>query len=385
MAVSDSSAPRARIVHIIHDDGAGGGPKTVLNHITFYSTLFDVALLHGGAGMLASKCRDVGVPHRQLAIDRLWKLPFGFFQLAWELRKRCPDLVILHGQWAGPIGALACALVPKARKLYIVQWPAFYTDWDLRRVVRNWLVEVIPCRLCDAIVAISPGNMNEFLRRFPAQAQKFHHIPNAIDLKALPEEGAAAAIREEFGWKPGDIHVVCVGRLSSQKRVDWLLRAWQQVEAGDTRMHLWIIGDGEERPGLEALARDLALSRCVFLGARPRGTEFMAAAEIVAIPSMYEGHANTPIEAMAVGRPIVASAVDGVRESLTDGVEGFLVPAADVAGMATRLLELGGNPPLREKMGANGRERARVYEKGPVMKRYLELVFSLINKCIPPR
>lgn len=379
MAVSDSSPRRPRIVHIIHDDGAGGGPKTVLNHITFYSTLFEVSLIHGGSGMLAQTCRDLAIPQYRIAFDKIWKLPLGFLQLVMRLRALAPDLVILHGQWAGPVGALACTGMRGVKKLYIVQWPAFYTDWDLRRLIRNWLVEAIPCRLCDAVVAISRGNMNEFLRRFPASASRFRHIPNAIDLQAVPDRKSALRLREELKWSRDEVHVVCVGRLATQKRVDWLLDAWREVERCDERLRLWIVGDGEERASLEALTREWNLRRCVFLGARQGGMTFMSAADIVAIPSMYEGHANTPIEAMAAGRAVVASAVDGIRESFTDGCEGFLVPPGDAGQMARRILELAQDPQRRAAMGANGRQRVRVYEKGPVMKRYLELVFSLIN------
>ncbi len=384
MAVADVPARRPRIVHIIHDDGAGGGPKTVLNHITFYSTLFDVSLIHGGSGMLARTCRDLGIPNHRIAIDKIWKLPMGFLQLVMRLRALSPDLVILHGQWAGPVGAIACLGLPRARRLYIVQWPAFYTDWDLWRVVRNWLVEAIPCRLCNAVVAISPGNLYEFLRRFPRAASKFHHIPNAIDLQSVPESAAASHLREELRWSTEHVHVVCVGRLASQKRVDWLLRAWREVEKHDQRLRLWIIGDGEERRSLEAMASELNLRHCTFLGPRAGGVVFMQAADIVAIPSMYEGHANTPIEAMAAGRAIVASAVDGIRESFTDGKEGFLVPPGDAARMASRILELASDPKRRAAMGENGRKHVRVYEKSPVMKRYLELVFSLVHSPSSP-
>ena len=105
----------------------------------------------------------------------------------------------------------------------------------------------------------------------------------------------------------------------------------------------------------------------------------MAAADIVAIPSMYEGHANTPIEAMAAGRPIVASAVDGVKESFCDGVEGFLVAPADINHMSGRILELLSDPELRSRMGEAGGARVKAYEKGSVMKRYLLLLFELLK------
>lgn len=361
-----------RITHFIFDDGAGGGPKTVLNHITYYGRIFDVFLLHDGSGLLAGECDRLGIRRRGIPMNRLWKAPLGFAWLIAHMLARRPHLVILHGQWGAFFGALAGWITRFPAMLYVAQWPSFYTDWDLWRVVRNFCLEWVPCKLCHGVVAISPGNRDEFLRRYPFVHSKLHFIPNSIDLVALPTAAETTRLRESMAWS--GCQVVCVGRLSSQKRVDWLLRAWKLVEEADSHARLSIIGGGEEEEALHELASELDLKRCEFLGPKPAAWKFIAAADLVVMPSMYEGHANIPLEAMACGRAIVACSVDGVRESFTHGVEGLLVPPANPEAMAAALLDLIANPQTRQAMGAAGKARVKAYEKGVLMRRYLALI-----------
>lgn len=366
-------------MHVIHLDGPGGGPKTVLAHLTFYSTIFDVKLVHGGRGMLAKACEDLGVPNAEIPLGKLRDIVSGAVRLAMEFFSYNPDIVILHGQWAAFAGAFARVVCPKAKILYVAQWPAFYTDWDLRRLVRNFLLEYAPLKSVDIVVAISPGNRDEYLRRYPWAASKIRHIPNSIDMNTLPDEREVSLLREEFGWRGPTCHVACVGRLSTQKRVDWLLESWKMVEDSGADAMLWIVGDGEEGQNLRDLAAKLELKQCTFLGAKAQGSLYLAACDIVAMPSMYEGHANVPLEAMACGRPIVASEVDGVAETFQNGVHGWLVPPGDRKMFAERILDLVRDPELRRKMGDNGMQQVVAFERGTLMKRYLELVFELLG------
>jgi glycosyltransferase involved in cell wall biosynthesis len=380
VVLQQPGTPKGKIVHVIMEDGPGGGPKTVLNHISYYSRIFDVCLLHGGSGMLVRSCENLNIAHEQIPLERLWKAPLGFLAILVHLLRNKTDVLILHGQWGAFFGAIAGWVANVPSMIYISQWPSFYTDWDLWRVFRNYVIEVVPCHLSKIVVAISPGNRDEYLRRYPFLQKRLLHIPNAIDLVALPTDAETQQLRNELGWADDVCHVVCVGRLSTQKRVDWILHAWKLVESEASGLQLSIIGDGEEGPSLRALAASLQLRTCHFLGSKPEAWRYIAASDIVAMPSMYEGHANVPLEAMACGRPIVACAVDGVRESLTDGQEGLLVAAGDPRAMADGILSLACNPGLRRLMGIAGMERAKTYEKGRLLRRYVTLINELIRK-----
>lgn len=364
-----------KIGHLIHLDGPGGGPEAVINLVQgFHREGVEQVVFHGGAGRIASECDTLGVSHCRLSIDKKASLLQGFIGLVRALRRTRPDVLLMQGQWAGPIGAMAGALVG-VKTIYITQWPAFYTDWTPFRAWRNAWAEWIPCRLACRVVALTPSVYYQYLHRRWAGDDKLVLIPNVFQLSRVPSVAEAAAIRREFGWDQDAIHVVSVGRLADQKRVDWLLKAWQQVQKNSASARLWIVGDGPERSTLEGLADHLGITRtCTFLGARPRGIEFMAASDMVVMTSLYESFGYVPLEAKACGKPVIANAVDGVRDNVQDGVDGYLVAPNDSAGLANRLIELIENPDLRYQMGVAGVKGLARFDPGETVACYLNLI-----------
>jgi glycosyltransferase involved in cell wall biosynthesis len=373
------TVPKKRICHVIHQDGAGGGPVTVIDHITYFADCFQLLVLHGGTGGIARACKTLSISHRRIALDRISRVPIGFTQLLYYFRRFRPDLVMLHGQWAAPVGALAARLCGIKKIVYICHWPAFYTDWDLRRVIRNHLCEAIPSRLASRVITLSESNYYQYLIRTCVPEGRLLSIPNPIDIENLPAPEEASGIRAQYGWTNDICHIVSVGRLSTQKRLDWLLRSWAAVIRKTSRAKLWIVGDGELEHELKRLAEALQLGdSCIFLGSRPRGVSFVAASDVVAFTSLYEALGNVALEAMACGKPIVASQVDGIRDSYRDGREGFLVPPGDIQLFAERLIRLIEEPPLRRKMGEAGKATAREFAKPLIMPRYRSVIDSVL-------
>jgi glycosyltransferase involved in cell wall biosynthesis len=370
---------RRRICHVIHEDGAGGGPSSVINHITYYRDYFDLLVLYGGKGQIASACKEFSIPRRSVALDRISRSPIGFIQLLYHFRCFRPHLVMLHGQWAAPVGALAARLSAVRKIIYICHWPSFYTDWDLRRIVRNYLCEAIPSRLASRVVTLSKSNHYQYLIRGYAEEERLLSIPNPIDLDKLPGREEAMRVRARYGFSDGVCHVVSVGRLSTQKKIDWLLRSWELVIRETSRAQLWIVGDGELERELKQLAQELRLGdSCVFLGSQTSGIHFVAASDIVAFTSLYEARGNVAVEAMACGKPLVASHVDGIRDSFQDGVEGFLVAPGDVRSFAERLVRLIQDQALRRQMGEAGTRTALQFAKPLIMRQYLNVIDSVL-------
>jgi len=368
-----------RIVHFIADDGPGGGPNTIIRHIKYYFKEYDLGFIYGGSGRVAEFCKKNGINHKRLPTDRLWKCLWGWIPLFLELKKLQPDLLIVHGQWAAPLGAMVGRLAGIKKIIYIAHWPAFYTDWDLYRVVRNHLVESIPVHLCDKVVCISPGNHYQYQIRFPRQMGKLVMVPNPFDLENLPPPEKVGEIRQKWGWTNELVHVVSVGRIATQKHLEWLLESWVIVQKEVPGARLWIVGDGEEEARMKQLAIKLEISHtCTFLGAQLNGIDFIHAADIVAMTTLYEGHANIPMEAHLCGKPIVANSVDGIRLSINDGEDGFLVQAADIETFAERLIALCRSPELRENMGRVGRKNVERFSMDKVMLKYTDLIRSII-------
>lgn len=137
--------------------------------------------------------------------------------------------------------------------------------------------------------------------------------------------------------------VIYVGRLEAYKKIDVLLRAIARLSGEFPAVEIVIVGRGRARPALEALAGELGLAaRTTFSGfvSDDERDRLLAAARVCVCPSEKEGWGLTVIESNAVGTPVVASDADGLRDSVRDGVTGFLVAEGDVDGFARRIGEL---------------------------------------------
>ncbi len=372
------SNTRPRVIHLIHADGAGGGPQVLLDHLAYTRDRFALRVVHGGHGRVSQACETWGIPHHRLPIDRPWKWVIGLPLLAGLLARHKPDVLVLRGQWGATIGAIAGRLARVKTIVYLAEWPAFYGSTDMYRAVRNDCCERLACRWAHRVIALSEGNYYQYLIRGMVRPGQFVRLPNGIDLARVPPAEDVARVRDEFMARPATCRVVSVGRLAPQKRVDWLLRSWQRVQSAEPSARLWIVGSGEEESALKRQAHELGIEdSCTFLGARPNGIAFMAAADIVAMTSQFEAFACVPLEAMACGRPIVASRVDGVTDAVDDGVNGFLVPPGDDERFAECMLRLIRDPDLRQRMGQAGHEAVQQFALPAVMEQYA----AVLSQC----
>lgn len=299
----------------------------------------------------------------------------GFRSWVKALRHLAPDVVVLHGQWAGPVGGLAARVAGVRRAVYVAHCPAFYHSTTLVRVVRNYVAEKIPCRLADRVVVLSVGNHYGYLYRGWAPERNLVRIPNGVE--ELPSD-TGDTLRAEENWSGDEVHAVFAGRLDDQKRVDWLLQAWAvAVRRAQAKARLWIVGDGHERSVLESLRTRLDIP-VVFVGARPDALRWIAAADFVVMSSLYEGHALVPLEAMASGKPLAAFATDGLTDSVVSGETGLLAPLGDVEALGVAMARLIDNAPLRQSLGRAGQVRVReVFPLSSTLQAYRDLLHDV--------
>ena len=139
---------------------------------------------------------------------------------------------------------------------------------------------------------------------------------------------------------------------------------------------LVLVGDGEDRPGVEALARDLGVSEhCRLVGFQQRIREWYAAADLSLLTSANEGTPVVAIESLAAERPVVATRAGGTATVVTDGESGYLLPVGDTAGLALRVAELARDPELRARLGRNGAADVRTRFATGRMADELEAVY----------
>ncbi len=205
-------------------------------------------------------------------------------------------------------------------------------------------------------------------------------VSNFVDEGAFTRmsSSAKAQIRGELGIPSDALVVGCIARLAPVKDHATLLRAVQLLHGRLPRLHLMLVGDGETRTELEALATQAGIAdRVHFAGFRPNEPNLHHVFDVSTLASVSEGFPNSLVEAMAAGRPVVATAVGGNVDAVRPET-GFLVPVRAPEELASAIERLLSDEDLRLRMGAAAREVAhREYHAGSVIPQLEELYLTL--------
>jgi len=213
-------------------------------------------------------------------------------------------------------------------------------------------------RQMGAVVAISQAVRAAMLARGEVPDSKITVIPNGIAAPDAALSSGAATVRRALGVAPDEPLVVCTARLEPEKDVGTLVSAMPQVRAACPAVRCLLVGDGSQRPVLEKQIQSLGLAGVVqSIGFRADAQAVIAAADVFVLPSLAEPFGLVLLEAMALGRPVVAVGVGGPLEIVVDGETGLLVPPAAPAALADALGALLADPTARRQLGENGRRR----------------------------
>jgi glycosyltransferase involved in cell wall biosynthesis len=219
--------------------------------------------------------------------------------------------------------------------------------------------------LTHRAIAVS-GSTREFLvreRHVPAERVRLIWNGAPLDEFAPVEAARARAVRAELGIPAAAIVVGAVGRLSEQKGHRHLLDAAATVLGRRPQARILLAGDGDLEKPLREQARNLGISdRVVFAGHRADVPAVLGAIDVLCISSTYEGTPLALFEAMASGKAIVSTAVDGCREILEEGVTGLLVPPSEPAPLATALLRVLDEHGLRDALGRAAQAASARYD-----------------------
>jgi len=184
-------------------------------------------------------------------------------------------------------------------------------------------------------------------------------VPNGVDLKRFAPRPASAALRAALGVPPSAPLAVSIGRHVPEKGYRHLVDAAAALERVRPGVHWILVGDGELRCELKARARQAGVEpRMHFTGWRDDVPDVLALADVFVLPSESEGFGRVLVEAMAMGRAVVATAVGGVSDVVVAGETGLLVPPADPPALAEAVRALLDDPTRAARFGAEGRARA---------------------------
>jgi glycosyltransferase involved in cell wall biosynthesis len=227
------------------------------------------------------------------------------------------------------------------------------------------------------LVCVSDGVAEEIREHFPAYAQRTITIPNGVDVDAFApgsREEEVAALREALAIDPRRSVAIFVGSEWQRKGLEPAIRALALAEDW-----LLLVVGGGDRARYEALAEQLGVTDAIrWIGVSRDVAPLYQLADVFVFPTSYEAFPLVALEAAASGLPILATPVNGVRELVSDGVNGFLI-AADPGDIAARLRMLADDPALLERLGRAAREAALEYSWEKMVERHHRLYSSSIR------
>ena len=233
-------------------------------------------------------------------------------------------------------------------------------------------------RKLDGRIAVSKAAMEFASKYVPGQ---YDIIPNGIDLELFSPD--VSPINE---FCDGKLNILFVGRLEEQKGVDYLIKAYKLVKKEIPDSRLIIVGPGTRLRGkYEKEVQQSGLKDVIFVGGKPQNElpQYYKAADVFCAPATgLESFGIVLLEAMAVGKSVVATNIEGYNSVLTDGVEGRLVPPRDEKMLARALASLLTNESLRREMAARARLKAMEYSWEHVAQRVLNHYTRILSE--PP-
>lgn len=351
-----SRAPRIAILTSSLTQGGSEVQVTTLGR-GLKSAGWDVTVVSFQPGPMEAELLEADIHVLNLRIGRV-STPSAWLDLSRLVRRLAPDIVHTQAFRANIWGRLAAVranipVVVSVRATYSYLPRAYY---PIERLLAQWTA---------AIVTPSKATADHLTSAVKISSSLISVIPNAVDTDLFMPNGSGDAMRR--AWGTAGFVVLAPGRLVPQKNHGGLVNAFRTVAERRPDSTLVIAGTGPLESEIRRQALPLG-DRVVFAGELPHKqmVEAMAAADVVCLASHFEGMPNVLLEAMACGKPVAASGVDGASEVVEDGLTGFLTPPEDAPALAQSLLKLADDPSLRSKMGALGRQRA-VAEYSPAL------------------
>ncbi|MDJ1008309.1 MAG: glycosyltransferase [Paracoccaceae bacterium] len=363
-------APPLRILHVCDKLGVRGSTiHGVTRLLSWWLTRFDETRHHVDLLVLqpwdhsADFLVERGVRIRCVDIPKAH--PKALTEIRAAIRKDGYDILHLHGYSASNYGRIAARLtgIPAIVHEHFV---------DPKMPRRQSVADRVLAGLTTRGIGVS-HSVVEFMatKRFIPR-RKLMFVPNGAPLADFTRAGpdVTAKKRAELGLPEGATVIGSIGRLDIQKGLTHLVEALPRLaEAGHTP---WVVlvGDGPQRGPLEARARALGVAdRVIFAGFAADTRPVQSLFDIQAFPSLFEGTPLALFEAMTMGLPIVASAVDGLAEVLVDDATAALVPPADPAALATALARFLDAPEAAARLGTAAAEAAKGYDISVAVER----------------
>lgn len=376
---------RPRLLHVVGSSKFGGDSVLVVElaraarergfevDILATDPRFQELIRQEGIGLV-----DLDVIRRE--IRPLWDL-HGMVRLSRFLANTRYSIVHTHTSKPGVVGRLAARHNRVPAIVHTVHLFGFHEESGPLATAAYAGIERRAAHWCDRIITVSEYHREWALRLGIGTPEKLMAIPNGVpDRRAVPQH-RRDVIRDGLDVCDDDFVILSTGRLAEQKGLEYLIRAVPLLLSAVPEAMVLLAGDGPLLGSLSRLIDDLGLESHVrLLGFRADVGDLLAAADVVALPSLWEGLSISLLEAMAAGRPTVTTAIGSNREVTRDGALARLVPPKDPAALASAIVSLAHDPGGRAALGraAQAEQRSR-YTMERMLAGYMEQYDLLLD------
>ncbi len=383
------ASARWRVCHVITMLELGGAQQNTLHTVGHLDRArFAPALVTGPGGILE-------VDPRAYAFDECTQLVRDVrpaqdaAALAWMLRyfrRTRPHVVHTHSSKAGIVGRAAAALAGVPVIVHTVHGWGFHPAQPASTHRMFVALERLAERFTTRLVAVSRANATSGEEQGIAPAREFTIIRSGVALGAFRAAANNGRLRAELGLAPGTPLAGMIACLKPQKAPTDFVAVAARTLRDVPGAHFVLAGDGVMRAQVELDAREAGIAeRFHLLGWRRDPEVVVGDLDVLVLTSIHEGLPRVVPEAMAARKAVVATAVDGTPEAVTDGVTGFLHAPHDVDGMAASLARLLGDPALAARCGAAGAARVGEWDIDAMVRRQEDLYEELLGAAgVPP-
>jgi len=313
-------------------------------------------------------------PHLRLDLTSLARL-------TWLLKRGNFDVVHTHGSKAQVLGLLAGRLAGVPVRLAHVHGWAFQDPVHAMSPRTQMAFLRTTFRWATRIIAVSHSNVQTGLAHGIGRRSQYVVIEPPVEFGRFARPPSdPTMVRRRLGLGPSDRVIGSVMRLASQKAPLDFVEAAARVRARMPEAKFVIVGDGPLSADVRAAVAQRSLQDAVLLlGYRRDVPALLSAFDVFALSSLWEGLPIVYLEAMAAGKPVVGTDVDGASEAVEDGVTGILVPPRDPMALSDAILQVAADPDLARRMGAAGRRRASAFDVKGMVARARELYVKLLT------
>jgi len=360
---------------------SGSGINTLLTMQGSSNCGAEVGLASAPGGKLEMLVGEAGMVFYPIQNFVSQVSPFKDLHALWQLNRLLArekfDLVHTHNSKAGILGRLAARWNNVPSIIHTVHGFSFHEEesWFFRHLFI--VLERMAARWCDQMIAISQPMLEWAQREKIAPPEKFVKIYSGIEVERFRNQTPSPELKSRFGIQPEETVIGVVSKLWEGKGHEVLIDAVARLLDSGCRVKLLIVGEGYLEEKLREEVKRLGIEKnVVFTGFWSDVPEITAILDISVLPSFYEGMGRVVLEAMAAGKPVVASRVGGVPEFVEDEVTGYLISPGDVEALVDRLKTLIGDSDLRQKMGQQGAERMRHEHSAETMVSMIHQVYK---------